>query len=107
MKELYWVGTSLDDLKELPEDVVQMAGYQLHRIQSGQVPADWKPMTSIGQGVKEIRIQESTNAYRIIHLVITDVGVYVLHAFQKKTQKTSQSDINLAKRRYKEVKRGR
>ena len=56
MKELYWVGTSLDDLKELPEDVVQMAGYQLHRIQSGQVPADWKPMTSIGQGVKEIRI---------------------------------------------------
>lgn len=107
MKELYWVGSSLDDLKQLPEDVVQIAGYQLHRVQSGLEPNDWKPMKNIGQGVREIRIRESTNVCRIIYLVRTDDGVYVLHAFQKKTRKTAQKHINLARRRYNEVMRGK
>lgn len=84
-----------------------MAGYQLHRVQSGLEPSDWKPMKVIGQGVKEIRIRESKNAYRIIYLVISDDGVYVLHTFQKKTRNTSAQDINLARRRYNEVMRDR
>lgn len=64
-------------------------------------------MKVIGQGVKEIRIRESKNAYRIIYLVISDDGVYVLHTFQKKTRNTSAQDINLARRRYNEVMRDR
>lgn len=107
MKELYWVGTSLDDLKNLPEEVVQIAGYQLHRVQSGLEPTDWKPMKSIGQGVREIRIRDSANAYRVIYLVVTNGGVYVLHAFQKKSQKTPAKDINLARQRYNEVVRNK
>jgi phage-related protein len=105
MREIYWVGTSLTDLKKLPDDVIQMAGYQLYLVQSGMNPSDWKPMKSIGQGVREIRIRLSKNAYRIIYVAVNRNSVYVLHSFQKKTQNTSAKDINLAKRRYNEVMR--
>jgi len=99
------VGTSLDDLKQLNVDVVQMAGYQLHLVQMGLEPNDWKPMKTVGQGVKEIRIRESRNAYRVIYVVVRKDAVYVLHAFQKTTKTTAQKDIALAKRRYNEVVR--
>jgi phage-related protein len=104
-KDLYWVGTSLDDLKKFPMDVVQIAGYQLHMVQSGMEPSDWKPMKTVGHGVREIRIRVSKNAYRVLYVLVKNDGVYVLHAFQKSTQATSQGDINLAKRRYNEVMR--
>jgi phage-related protein len=54
MKSLTFVGSSLDDIKNFSETVRQRIGYQLHRIQQGDDPSDWKPMKSIGQGVKEI-----------------------------------------------------
>ncbi len=104
-KELFWVGTSLKDLKTFPDDVKRMAGYQLDRVQNGELPTDWKPMLTVGYGVKEIRIREAGNAYRVFYVVETRTGVYVLHAFQKKTQKTELKDISLAKRRYKELER--
>ena len=105
IKEVYWVGASLDDLKKLPVDVVQMVGYQLHLVQMGMEPGDWKPMKTVGHGVKEIRVRVSKNAYRIIYVVVRNDGIYVLHAFQKTTKSTSQKDITLAKRRYNEVMR--
>ncbi len=105
LKEVHWVGASLDDLKQLPMNVAQMAGYQLHLVQMGMEPSDWKPMKTVGQGVKEIRIRESTNTYRVIYVVVRNDGIYVLHTFQKRTKATSQKDINLAKRRYNEVVR--
>lgn len=105
LKDVYWVGSSLEELKRLPVNVVRMTGYQLHLVQMGMEPGDWKPMKTIGQGVKEIRIRESKNAYRIIYVVIRSDGIYVLHAFQKTTKTTSQKNINLAKRRYNEVMR--
>lgn len=104
-KELHWVGTSLKDLKGFPTSVKQMAGYQIRRVQGGLAPSDWKPMSTVGTGVKEIRIKEDRNAYRVFYYVETKTGIYILHAFQKKTQKTEQKDITLAKRRYKEVQR--
>ncbi|MGB5396307.1 MAG: type II toxin-antitoxin system RelE/ParE family toxin [Gammaproteobacteria bacterium] len=103
--DLYWVGTSLDDLKKFPIEVVQIAGYQLHMIQSGIEPSNWKPMKTVGQGVREIRIRVSKNAYRVFYVLVKNDGVYVLHAFQKTTKTTPHGDINLAKRRYNEVMR--
>jgi phage-related protein len=69
-------------------------------VQRGREPDDWKPMDSIGAGVKEIRIRESTGAFRVLYLARFGDAVYVLHCFQKKTQKTRKADMDVAIRRY-------
>jgi len=99
-KPIYWVGTSYKDLLCFPVQAKQDAGYQLHRIQNGLNPEDWKPFQSIGVGVKEIRISDAGNAYRVIYVAKFAKKIYVLHSFQKKTQKTRPKDIEIAKTRY-------
>ena len=99
-KAIYWVGTSYKDLLNFPVEARQEAGYQLHRIQNGLDPEDWKPFQTIGAGVKEIRICNRGNAYRVMYVAKFAGKIYVLHSFQKKTQKTRSSDIELAKNRY-------
>jgi phage-related protein len=107
MKILEWIGSSYGDLCDFPEDAMHEAGYQLHRLQTGQMPLDWKPMQAIGQGVQEIRIKEDSDAFRVIYVAKFEEAVYVLHAFQKKTQKTAQHDVELARERFKEMIRRR
>ncbi len=102
-KAIYWVGTSYKDLLEFPRGAKQEAGYQLHRIQNGLDPEDWKPFQSAGSGVKEIRIGEDNNIYRIMYVAKFAGRIYVLHSFQKKTLKTRQKDIDIAKARYNAV----
>lgn len=101
MKKLEWIGSSYKDLCSFPEDAKDTAGYQLHLLQIGEQPTDWKPMITIGNGVQEIRIREDSGAFRVIYVAKFDEAVYVLHAFQKKTQKTTQHDIELARERFK------
>lgn len=103
MKYLIFRGSSLDDLRNYPAPVVREAGYQLDKVQNGIEPTDWKPMPSIGAGVKEIRIADEAGAFRVIYLAKLADAVYVLHCFQKKTQATSQKDIKLAQRRFKDL----
>ncbi len=81
-------------------DAKQDAGYQLFLIQTACEPTNWKPMSSIGQGVKEIRIKEQSGEYRVLFVASIGDKVYVLRCFQKKTQKTSKLDIDIAKERY-------
>lgn len=88
-KELIWLGRSLKDLKAMPLEVRKNAGYQLNRVQSDLVPIDWKPMPSIGSGVREIRIKHK-GQYRVIYVTSKNNKVYVLHSFIKKIQKTSK-----------------
>jgi phage-related protein len=102
MKEIIWLGSSLNDLKSFPRNAKSEAGYQLDSVQNGDQPDDFKPMNSIGKGVEEIRINEG-GQFRVIYLARREEGVYVLHCFHKKTQKTSKKDIELAKSRLKEV----
>ncbi len=102
-KPIYWVGTSYKDLLAFPNVAKQDAGYQLHRIQNGFDPENWKPFQDIGAGVREIRINEEGNIYRIMYVTKFADKIYVLHSFQKKTQKTSPKDINIAKIRYKSI----
>ena len=101
MKTLEWVGSSYKDLCSFPEDAKDTAGYQLHLLQIGEQPDDWKPMSTIGNGEQEIRIREISGAFRVIYVAKFEQAVYVLHAFQKKTQKTTQHDIETAKERFK------
>jgi phage-related protein len=98
VKNLKFVGKSLEDLREFPEEARRAAGFELRAVQNGLEPSDWKPMKSIGSGVNEIRIHFK-GEWRIIYVAKLIDAVYVLHAFQKKTQKTNMSDIELAKKR--------
>jgi phage-related protein len=79
---------------------VKRCGYQLDRVQNGLSPHDWKPMPDIGSGVREIRIRDESGAFRVIYVAKFANAVYVLHCFQKKTQKTNKTDLDLAIKRY-------
>jgi phage-related protein len=107
MKLLIFVGDSLKRLRDFPEDARQAAGYQLDKVQRGEQPDDFKPLPIIGKGVEEIRIWDDSGIYRVIYTAKFEREVYVLHAFQKKTQATSKHDIELAKHRYTELTGGR
>ena len=95
-KPLHFLGSSLDDLRAFPEEARRDAGFNLDFIQRGMEPLDWKPIQAVGPGVKEIRVRDAAGAFRVIYLATRPEGVYVLHCFQKKTQKTRKADIDLA-----------
>ena len=89
-------------VREFPAWAKREAGHQLDRVQRGLAPTDWKPMKSVGPGVREIRIH-CEGQCRVIYVASLKEKVYVLHAFQKKTEKTSKQDLDMAKRTLKEV----
>lgn len=105
MKAVRFVGDSLDRLREFPLDAKREAGHQLDRVQNGLDPDDWKPMKSIGLGVREIRIREESGAFRVIYVANVGDAVVVLHCFRKTTQQTAKADIDLAARRLRDLKR--
>lgn len=108
MKPVRFLGDSLKRLREFPEEAKQDAGYQLHKVQCGEQPDDFKPMSStIGKGVEEIRVWDDAGTYRVIYTARVADAVYVLHAFQKKTQATSKRDIEIAADRFAQLMRGR
>lgn len=102
-KGLAFRGSALSDLRAFPQAARREAGYQLDRVQSGEMPSDWKPMPTVGQGVQEIRIRDEAGAFRVIYVAKFAEAVFVLHCFQKKTQKTSKTDLDLAAKRYSDL----
>ena len=104
-KRVVWLGSSKADLKALPKTVLAQAGYELFPVQCGLEPTNWKPMSTVGAGVREIRVRDSSGAFRVIYLMSRPEAIYVLHCFQKKPQTTSQSDMELAQKRLKMVPR--
>ncbi|HZS80743.1 MAG TPA: type II toxin-antitoxin system RelE/ParE family toxin [Herbaspirillum sp.] len=102
-KPIEFRGSSLDDLRSFPPPARNEAGHQLDQVQKGQEPDDWKPMNTVGQGVKEIRIRDAVGAFRVIYVEKFANAVYVLHCFQKKTEKTSRGDLDLASKRYSDL----
>ena len=79
----------------------------MDRVQRGLTPYDWKPMATVGSGVREIRVRDESGAYRVLYVAKLEDAVYVLHCFQKKTQATSKRDIDLAAKRYRELMKER
>lgn len=100
MKPVRFLGNSLQCLRDFPEDARNDAGYQLDNVQRGGQPDDFKPMPAVGKGVEEIRVMDESGAYRVIYLARRAEAVYVLHAFQKKTQATPKRDIDTARKRF-------
>ena len=105
LKDIHWHGDSLDVVRAFPRTVRVDIGSELYLLQLGEQPLHSKPFTSVGRGVWEIRIKDQSGAFRIFYVVRRRDGIHVLHAFQKKTQKTRKSDIELCKSRYQDLQR--
>jgi phage-related protein len=104
MRPLVFIGTAKDGLSAFPELARRRAGYELFMVQVGREPNDWKPMPSVGPGACEIRVRDPAGAFRVMYVARLGSAVYVLHAFQKKSQKTARRDIELARARYRAAK---
>jgi phage-related protein len=105
LKPVEFAGDSLVRLRDFPPNVRRIAGYQLDRIQRGLEPDDWKPMKVVGPGVRELRIRDRSGAFRVIYLAALADRVVVLHAFQKKTQRPARADIELASKRFRDLRK--
>ena len=103
MKRVVFMGDALAQIRSFPSGACQDAGFQIDKVQRDELPDEWKPMKTIGKGVREIRIKEASDQYRVIYLTKLRDLVYVLHAFQKKTRQTRKSDIDLARKRLREI----
>ena len=97
-KPVAWLGSALAALRAFPADARRDAGFELRRVQQGLDPDDWKPMPSIGPGVREIRIHTGLE-HRVFYIATFAEAVYVLHAFEKRTRKTPKHDLELAQDR--------
>ncbi|MBM3531369.1 MAG: type II toxin-antitoxin system RelE/ParE family toxin [Alphaproteobacteria bacterium] len=106
MKPVVFLGDSLDRVRAFPDGARRDAGFQIDRVQRGLDPDDWKPMTGVGPGVREIRVRHESGAYRVIYVASFVEAVYVLHAFIKKTQRTARRDLELAAVRLRDLRRG-
>ena len=105
VKPVEFLGNALEALKAFPRTVRREAGFQIDKVQRGIDPDDWKPMRSIGTGVREIRVRDKSGAFRVIYLASLQDAVYVLHCFKKTTRQTSRPDVQLAQVRYRELMR--
>ena len=94
-------------LSNFPEDARRQVGTELRQVQEGLEPFDWKTMTAVGMGVREIRVRDASGAYRVLYVAALVEAVYVLHSFQKKTQATPKRDLDLATLRYRLLRQGR
>lgn len=106
-KSVEWLGSSRADLRALPEDARRSLGVELRRVQQGRAPHDSKPMPAVGPGVAEIRVRDSAGAFRLMYVAKFAAAIYVLHVFQKKSQKTASLDLELARQRYASLRRAR
>jgi len=107
MKEVLWLGDSRKCIQAFDAEAQHAIGVELLAVQEGHQPGDSKPMPAIGKGVEEIRVWVESGTYRVIYIARLAEAVYVLHAFQKKTQQTSQRDVSLARGRLEQLLRER
>ena len=105
-KPLFWLGKARGDLRTFSAPARRVAGYQLRRVQQGLEPNDWKPMPTVGPGVREIRIRTGLE-HRVFYVATLGTGIYVLHAFEKRSSKTPKREMDLARARYRALIAGR
>jgi len=89
-----------------PPRARRRAGHELDLLQQGLEPTDCKPMPTVGSGVYELRIH-AEGAFRVFYVAKFAEGLYVLHAFEKKSQRTARLDIEVATKRYRRLAKER
>lgn len=105
-KKLEWIGAARAELRAFPPLARRAAGMNLDRVQDGFEPDDWKPMQGVAPGVREIRIRShdgGATQHRVVYVAKFPEAVYVLHAFDKKTEQTPLHNIKLAAARYRQL----
>ncbi len=105
MKKVGWVGNSLEEMQDLPKAIRKAIGFQIRLLQEGLDPDDFKPMPTVGSGVYEIRVRNELgqNTGRCFYVAKYKESIFVLHAFEKKQQKTPRSNLEKGQERYKEL----
>ena len=103
MKIIEFRGTAMNELRSFPQSARREAGHQLDKVQHGLPPDDAKAMSGIGAGAVELRIWDEAGAFRVVYVAKLEDVIYVLHCFQKKTHQTAKRDIDLARKRLKEL----
>ncbi len=102
LKVVHWHGDSLDVVREFPRTAKIDVGSEIYLLH-GRQPLHSKPISSVGRGVWEVRVKDKSGAFRVFYIVRRNDGIHILHAFQKKTQKTRKSDIELGKSRLRDL----
>ena len=102
-KPVEFRGSALNDLRAFPATARREAGHQIGQVQQGSDPDDWKPMATVGQGVREIRIRDEAGAFRVTCVARFEDAISVLRRLQKKMQKTNRTDLELAAKRYRDL----
>ena len=105
-KPLAWLASSRADVRGFAPDARRLAGYELRQVQRGLEPSDWKPMKNVGPGVVEIRIHLG-GEYRVLYIAKLEEAIYVLHAFEKRTRRTPQLALAVARARLRQLRRER
>lgn len=105
LRPVVFRGDSLDRLRAFPRSARREGGFQLDRVQRGLQPDDFKPMKTVGLGCWEVRIRDAAGAFRVIYVARLESAIYVLHCFQKKTEKTAKADLKLARARFRDLMR--
>ena len=98
-KPLVWLDDSRQRVRDFPRTARQRAGFELWEVQHGNDPSDWKPMPSVGPGVREVRVH-ADGEFRLLYIARFQEAIYVLHAFEKKSRRTPKREIDLADARY-------
>lgn len=105
-KKVEWIGPARRELRDFPPLARRVAGWNLEFVQDGLDPEDWKPMETVGPGAREIRVRTfdgGTIQHRVIYVAKFEEAVYVLHAFEKKTEQTSPHHVDVAAVRYRQM----
>jgi phage-related protein len=98
-----WEGDSKEVISSL-DAAKNNLGFDLRLLQQGQRPTDYRPMSSVGQGVFELRDQDERSWYRVIYLSRVRGVIHVLHCFEKRSRETPIKEINTARQRLKAVR---
>jgi phage-related protein len=99
-----WEGDSKEVLSGFPAGVKQNLGFELWQLQQGERPTDYRPLSSIGSGVFELRDQDERAWYRAVYLSRINDVIHVLHCFEKKSREMPRKDFEKAKQRLKAVR---
>jgi phage-related protein len=103
MKPVRFLGRAREELRAFPTEARRTAGQQLYRAQTGNRPWDVKPLPTVGAGVEEIRVRMASGAFRVLYVAKFAEAVYVLHACEKRSQKTPRQALDTGRTRYREL----
>jgi phage-related protein len=103
LQDVIWLGDSLQVLRNFPTGIKALLGGEIFRLQVGAVPRNFDSMVTVGRGVRELRARDRSGQYRAIYVARKREGIFILHAFQKKSRQTAKRDIEIARKRLREI----